>query len=178
MTTAVLSRKALRPSLHMPLPLYAMLCLGMRTLAHPRDAALIYERLSRIQIDDRALWGLMTAHEMVCHLRAAVRMAAGEVQVAPVRLPVPRAVVKAVALRLPLPWRKNFETVAELKRGTAAMQPTTFAADHRDMLAELRRFCTPEQARVDHPFFGPMSPLDWMRWAYVHTDHHLRQFGH
>jgi prephenate dehydrogenase len=28
-----------------------------------------------------------------------------------------------------------------------------------------------------HPMFGPMSPEDWMRWGYLHADHHLRQFG-
>jgi hypothetical protein len=25
--------------------------------------------------------------------------------------------------------------------------------------------------------FGPMSERDWMRWGYLHADHHLRQFG-
>jgi hypothetical protein len=28
-----------------------------------------------------------------------------------------------------------------------------------------------------HPIFGRMSEAAWMRWAYLHTDHHLRQFG-
>jgi len=28
-----------------------------------------------------------------------------------------------------------------------------------------------------HPIFGWMSEASWMRWAYLHTDHHLRQFG-
>jgi hypothetical protein len=28
-----------------------------------------------------------------------------------------------------------------------------------------------------HPVFGQMSESAWLRWAYVHTDHHLRQFG-
>jgi hypothetical protein len=28
-----------------------------------------------------------------------------------------------------------------------------------------------------HPLFGRMSDADWLRWAYLHADHHLRQFG-
>ena len=28
-----------------------------------------------------------------------------------------------------------------------------------------------------HGIFGPMSPRDWHRWAWKHTDYHLRQFG-
>jgi hypothetical protein len=29
----------------------------------------------------------------------------------------------------------------------------------------------------DHAIFGSMSEADWMRWGYLHMDHHLRQFG-
>jgi hypothetical protein len=28
-----------------------------------------------------------------------------------------------------------------------------------------------------HPMFGEMTEKDWMRWGYLHADHHLRQFG-
>ena len=28
-----------------------------------------------------------------------------------------------------------------------------------------------------HPLFDEMSERDWMRWGYLHVDHHLRQFG-
>ncbi|HEV2663419.1 MAG TPA: DUF1569 domain-containing protein [Blastocatellia bacterium] len=28
-----------------------------------------------------------------------------------------------------------------------------------------------------HPYFGAMSESQWMRWGYLHCDHHLRQFG-
>ena len=28
-----------------------------------------------------------------------------------------------------------------------------------------------------HPIFGPMTLRAWMRWGYLHVDHHLRQFS-
>jgi len=28
-----------------------------------------------------------------------------------------------------------------------------------------------------HPLFDEMSERDWMRWGYLHADHHFRQFG-
>jgi hypothetical protein len=28
-----------------------------------------------------------------------------------------------------------------------------------------------------HPIFGQMTEKEWMRWGYLHMDHHLRQFG-
>ena len=40
----------------------------MKTLAHERDRAEIARRLTTIRPDARALWGKMSAHQMVCHL--------------------------------------------------------------------------------------------------------------
>jgi hypothetical protein len=28
-----------------------------------------------------------------------------------------------------------------------------------------------------HPIFGAMTRRAWMRWGYLHVDHHLRQFS-
>jgi hypothetical protein len=28
-----------------------------------------------------------------------------------------------------------------------------------------------------HPIFGRMSEAAWLRWGWLHADHHLRQFG-
>ncbi len=149
----------------------------MHTLANSVDLAEIVERLKSTKAEDRGLWGGMIAPEMLCHLRGAFRVAMGEIPVAPVNVPIPRAVLKSKALWVPTPWHKNFETVPALKRGTPAMQVGSFELDRADVLAELDRFCRPEQIRVDHSFFGPMSFVDWMRWGYLHTDHPLRQFG-
>jgi hypothetical protein len=57
------------------------------------------------------------------------------------------------------------------------MQVGLFETDRADVLTELERCCLPEQVRVDHSLFGPMSFADWMRWGYLHADYHLRQFG-
>lgn len=149
----------------------------MRTLANSVDVAEIVERLQSTRAEDQGLWGIMNAPEMLCHLRGAFRVAMGEIPFAPIDMPIPRSLLKSAALWVPVPWRKNFETVPALKRGAPAMQVGSFEMDRADVLAELERFCQPEQLRVDHSFFGPMSFVDWMRWGYLHTDHHLRQFG-
>lgn len=149
----------------------------MRTLANSVNLAEIIERLKSMKEEDRGLWGVMSAPEMICHLRGAFRVAMGELPSAPIRTAIPPEVIKSNALWTPVPWRQNFETVPVLKRGTPTMQVDSFEMDRADVLAELDRFCQPEQVRVDHSFFGPMSTVDWMRWGYLHTDHHLRQFG-
>jgi hypothetical protein len=57
------------------------------------------------------------------------------------------------------------------------MATGSFDQDREEAIAAMSAFVQLEQARADHAFFGPMSYSEWMRWGYLHTDHHLRQFG-
>jgi len=49
-------------------------------------------------------------------------------------------------------------------------------ADKKEVL---ERFTAPAKGIEfhPHPIFGDMSEAEWMRWGYLHCDHHLRQFG-
>ena len=61
---------------------------------------------------------------------------------------------------------------------TWAARPGDFAADVADLVR-----CSSDHgaaARLHvarHPLFGPLTDAAWLRWAYLHMDHHLRQFG-
>jgi len=58
-------------------------------------------------------------------------------------------------------------------------RPGDFAADvaQLEALLELITVQTKSLNTQSHPIFGRMSEAAWLRWAYLHTDHHLRQFG-
>ena len=58
-------------------------------------------------------------------------------------------------------------------------RPGDFAADVAQLEALLELITTPERTPdwQLHPIFGRMSEAAWLRWAYLHMDHHLRQFG-
>jgi hypothetical protein len=50
--------------------------------------------------------------------------------------------------------------------------------DRRDLLAAMERFCSvPDSVRSPHPMMGVLTRAEWMKWGYLHADHHLRQFG-
>jgi len=149
----------------------------MQTLINGVDYAEIVDRLSSVKADDEARWGMMSAPEMLCHLRGAFRVAMGELPSVLVDVPMPRELLKSKALWEPTPWQKNFYTVPALRLGTPTMRIGLFEDDQAEVLVEMERFRRPEQGRVDHSLFGQMSYVDWMRWGYVHTDHHLTQFG-
>ena len=151
----------------------------MKTLDRPRDAAEIVERLRRVRPDSARRWGRMSVHQMVCHLSDAFRMAMGAKRVShatDIRL---RAVVKCIALYVPVRWPPGIVTRPEVDQEAGGTSPGEFAEDLSEverllmeLIAQPRDFVWPT-----HPIFGPMSRAAWMRWGYLHTDHHLRQFG-
>ncbi len=149
----------------------------MHSLVNVDDLESLRARLVALCAEDAHQWGSMNAAEAVCHLRGAFLVAMGEIPSEPAHTPIPASMLKAIALWAPMPWKQNFETIPPLKRGGAGMAMTDFAQDLRGVLEAMDRFRQPEQRRVDHSFFGAMSYTDWMRWGYLHTDHHLRQFG-
>ena len=149
---------------------------GRRSLA---DAAVLAEltgRIERIGPDTRRRWGRMTPHQMLVHLAVTHEAVLGRASFdTPVR--ASNRVIKAFVLQLPMRWVRNLNFGAD--PAGVALDPAAFTADRRraaETLAELagaepRSFSTPR------PILGPLSQSEWHRWAFLHTDHHLRQFG-
>jgi hypothetical protein len=70
---------------------------------------------------------------------------------------------------------------AALHERLAALRPDApddFARDVAELGSLLDRFAAADPAALHpHPVFGRLSRGEWGRWAWRHTDHHLRQFG-
>ena len=151
----------------------------MKTLARPRDTAEILTRLKHIRPDSARRWGRMTAHQMICHLADSFRMALGQKPVSDASGVLQRTIVKLMALYAPLTWRSGILTRPEIDQECGGTRPGEFSSDVRDLEALVELFTIQAESaggRV-HPVFGTMSRAAWLRWAYLHTDHHLRQFG-
>ena len=139
----------------------------------------ILQRLKTVRPGSTPRWGRMSAHQMVCHLADTLRMALGEKTVSEVGSPLQQRLVKGIALYTPLPWPPSVQTRPEVDQFCGGTEPADFAAD----LQEVERLMTVMLSRPAHtawprhPIFGRMSHRAWLRWAYLHTDHHLRQFG-
>ncbi len=149
----------------------------MRTFARADDHEAILRRLAALTPAHARRWGRMTVHQAVCHMADAFRMASGEFPVSGRGGVGHRTVVTWVALDVPLRWPSGIRSSPELEqaegRGTS---PSEFAAD-LEALCALARDAARPRSRVPHPVFGPLSEAAWLRWAWLHTDHHLRQFG-
>jgi hypothetical protein len=148
----------------------------MKSVAAPEVMSEIRLRLRTVRVDDRALWGKMTAKQMMRHLSCSYEMALGERSVEPLPGPPP-VLVKFVALRLPVRWPKNLSTTPELKRAIAQHPDDRFDELVHVAIEKMETLARGTRCAPTHPMFGPMSMEDWMRWGYLHADHHLRQFG-
>ena len=151
----------------------------MKTLADERRRAELHDRLATVRLESAAQWGRMSSHQMVCHLTDACRMALGEKAVSPASGLRQRTLVKWIALYAPIRWPPGLPTRPEIDQHCSGMRPADFTADVRAVAALLDRIAARPRDGVwpTHPIFGRMSPAAWLRWAYLHTDHHLRQFG-
>ena len=151
----------------------------MRTLSEEGCYEELIGRLRHMTPESAARWGRMSAHQMVCHLADACRMALGEKHASEATGLLQQTVVKWIALYTPLPWPPNIQTRPEVDQCIAGTKPMQFDADVAEVARLLLELKTrnPAAPWPRHPIFGPMSRRAWHRWAYRHTDHHLRQFG-
>jgi hypothetical protein len=150
----------------------------MKSLAHDQDKAEILRRLRAIRPESPRPWGRMSAHQMVCHLNDTFLAVTGVRPLSKASGPLQRTVVKWIALYAPLPWPPNIPTRPEIDQWLGGTPPGDFAADLARLESLVELVTTRTDAFVsEHPIFGPLSVSAWLRWAYLHTDHHLRQFG-
>jgi hypothetical protein len=149
----------------------------MKTFARDACRVEIGERLQSVRADSVRRWGTMTPHQMVCHCADACRMALGENTPRDVSTTATRHVIKWIALYAPMRWPAGVQTVDEFDQRTRGTCPTDFAADVAELTRLLDRIRARAGAWPPHPIFGPMTEGKWLRWAYLHMDHHLRQFG-
>ena len=88
-----------------------------------------------------------------------------------------RVVLKPLALWVPVPWPHGFKTRPEMDQQKGGTLPKSFSSDLADLRVLFERFCSLEGEFTAHAMFGQLSRVERMRHAYLHFDHHLRQFG-
>jgi hypothetical protein len=162
----------------LPLPLQIRIVKQMKTLQNAADKQEILARLKRLHPNSARRWGKMSPAQMICHVSDGMRMYMGERPVALARVPYPRALMRWIALWAPIPWPHGFQTVPELDQQSGGTPPEHFEQDVEELRVLIDRFTRERfDFRWPHPHFAKMSEREWMRLAYLHADHHLRQFG-
>src|SRR4029450_3269666 len=69
----------------------------------------VINRIRNLRPDTPKRWGKMSADQMLWHVNGGLSMALGEMNVQPQKLPMPRPLMRLVALHLP--WPKGLPTM-------------------------------------------------------------------
>lgn len=149
----------------------------MRTLASQSDHNTLITRLASVSASDTRRWGRMNVYQMLRHLGDAIRVPLGEKQVSDGGRLIHRTLTKWGGLWVPIPWPKSFPSRPELDQCYLGIFEGDFEAARQNALTQLARLRTANVDGARHPYFGDMRQNEWMRWGWLHTDHHLRQFG-
>ena len=120
----------------------------------------------------------MTAHQAVCHLSDSFRSMMSPTAIRSVATPFSRTVIKWIALQAPLTWPHGVKTRPEVDQEVGGTKPMEFSGDRRMLEALIEEFAARRGDDFQpHPMFGRLTTGEWQRWGWLHTDHHLRQFG-
>jgi hypothetical protein len=151
----------------------------MNTFARDSDVEEVVRRIGALRPDSARRWGRMSAHQMVCHLNDCFRMATGEKPVKCTPSLAQRTLIKWIAIHVPVHWPRGVVTAPEVNQEIGGTCPVDFTSDLADLEALVKRVAARRGAPTwpMHPIFGRMSEAEWLRWSYLHVDHHLRQFG-
>lgn len=149
----------------------------MRTLLTPGTLELVLARIQALDPGDKALWGRMNAGQMLCHLCDAARFAVGQQPIPAIPTGIPPKLMKWLALEVPLRWKRNYPAPAAIDQLQGGTPPAEFEHDRAALLELTRQLTAASLEGRMHPYFGSMTRQEWMRWAWLHADHHLRQFG-
>jgi hypothetical protein len=151
----------------------------LKTIDQPGVKQEILERVAKLRPDLDRRWGRMNARQMVCHLNDSFACAMGGKEVAVDPDFKFRGLIKWCALYLPSKWPHGVQTRPEIDQEIDGTVPGEFDEDRQVLLGMVERFARrPREFELGiHPMFLEMTEWQWMRWGYLHTDHHLRQFG-
>ena len=151
----------------------------MKTFDQPEAKAEILQRLAALEPNSARVWGKMTAHQAICHLRDSLQAAMGERgMTVPPSSGLQKMIMKDGGLYLPMPWPRGTKTSLEADQELQGTPPAEFVRDKSELLELAERVAAHQVRWTDsHALFGKLTEREWQRWTYLHFDHHLRQFG-
>jgi hypothetical protein len=147
----------------------------LNQLAQPAVLAEVETRMRSLRPDSVRRWGRMSAHQMICHLNDSYLVGLGE-RAAASKVGRTAGLQRVVALYILPRWPHGVPTMAEADQEGGGTKPVEFENDREALVRLTKRFSMASEF-APHPIFGSMSAGDWMRWGYMHADHHLRQFA-
>jgi len=154
----------------------------MKSLASEEVKTELLNRLDKLSPESKGRWGRMTVNQMLCHLSDTFILLQKDNR--PEHTPnllkkIQQSVMTWLALYSGLPAPRGIPTAAAVDQEKEGTAPIGFAEDKQTVITTMQQFSNKDRSYENcyHPIFGELSTKDWLRWGYVHVDHHFKQFG-
>lgn len=136
------------------------------------------DRLNKLNANSLPLWGKMNAAQMLKHMRVALELPLGKIEMKPnwfFKLLFGQWIKKKVLddsiYKAGTPTAKEF---------VVKSSDLDFELEKKKLLDALSQFNAMDDFQLGsivHPLFGTMNAYQWRRSQWKHFDHHWRQFG-
>jgi hypothetical protein len=132
-----------------------------------------FQRIDKLTLDQKPLFGKMNVHQMVCHCADFFRMAQGTKCAEEYGKVDPEEIKLLARSGKTAPAPKGFGQVEG-----GGTKPTKFEKDKLILKEYILEFSKlPESYNFAiHPYFGEMDHKRWIGLAVYHLNHHLGQF--
>jgi hypothetical protein len=133
------------------------------------------ERLDKLAPENKPLWGKMSPAQMVKHCRLWEEMIHGNKLL---KRPLIGRLIGPMILKKVLQtpeFRKNSPTIPEMRVTDTGIDLNEERGKLTALVNSYPQYNWPDNSFV-HPFFGKMTREQIGKMAYLHLDHHLKQF--
>lgn len=134
----------------------------------------IIDRLNKLTPQTKAQWGKMNVAQMLAHCSISMQVPVGDKTIKPTVFRFIGHFFKSLATN-DKPFAKNSPTAAEFM----ITDPRQFEMEKENFINAFTKLSQGEKMVTvsKHAFFGKMTPAEWGKLMFKHTDHHFRQFG-
>jgi hypothetical protein len=147
----------------------------MKTIFEPAVRKEMIERVNKLTVHTPRVFGKMKPEQALHHINSAFQMYLGEVS-EPYQGNNLKAAVGRFVIFSPIPFpREKAQTFPSLL-SEATYNIETEKTRFADLLERVAAQSKTAEWPI-HPIFGKLTPDQYGKLGYKHTDHHLQQFG-
>ncbi len=148
----------------------------MNSVFNPIDNKALIERAKKLRPETQPLWGKMNVSQMLSHVHEPLLVMKGEKKIKFTILGFLLGKSLKKKFLRERGFGKNLLTHAQFK----VVDEKQFQVEQERLIKTLNYLLEkgPSVVTKDkHPFFGHMTCEEWADMMYLHTNHHLNQFG-
>lgn len=147
-----------------------------KTLSDKTTVDEVSERINSLTSQTQGRWGKMSVNQMLKHCSETFEAALGKKEVTKNFLSYTIGPMLKFLFTNETPLSKGSPTAKEF----IIIDNPDFETEKTrliNLIQEYHNKFDPNSPKTRHAFFGKLTPNQWARGMYKHTDHHLTQFG-